>query len=303
MDKFIDDFKKNGYVVIKDLFERDELLPVMNDINNLVNNLNDELLELGKIKNSYKDKEISKKLIYIEKECNGAAAWLHTRGRMTKEIAKLWCNNKLLDAVQQLIGPNISGNPIWNIRCKVPNNSLATVPWHQDTAYLNEGSENTLQIAAWIPLVDVNKNNGTLQLVKNYNKEVFNHKLERDIGDKKSWYLYIDDNDLDTSSIFTCNFSVGTIILFNQIIPHRSLENHSDHTRWSLDLRWQKPNEYSGVESTECVPMRKEGINQDLNNWINSIDRKEFVTADYENVKDKDGMYPNPNGPWIERWQ
>ena len=303
MDKFIDDFKKNGYVVIKDLFERDELLPVMNDINNLVNDLNDELLELGKIKNSYKDKEISKKLIYIEKECNGAAEWLHTRGRMTKEIAKLWCNNKLLDAVQQLIGPNISGTPIWNIRCKVPNNSLATVPWHQDTAYLNEGSENTLQIAAWIPLVDVNKNNGTLQLVKNYNKEVFNHKLERDIGDKKSWYLYIDDNDLDTSSIFTCNFSVGTIVLFNQIIPHRSLENHSDHTRWSLDLRWQKPNEYSGVESTECVPMRKEGINQDLNNWINSIDRKEFVTADYENVKDKAGMYLNPNGPWIERWQ
>ena len=70
-----------------------------------------------------------------------------------------------------------------------------------------------------------------------------------------------------------------------------------------MDLRWQKPNEYSGVESTECVPMRKKGINQDLNNWINSIDRKEFVTADYESVKDEDGIYPNPNGPWIQRWQ
>ena len=89
MGNFVDEFKKNGFAVIKDLFEVNELLPVMNDINNLVNNLNDELLALGKIKKSYKDKDLSKKLIYIEKECNGAAAWLHSRGRMTKEIAKL----------------------------------------------------------------------------------------------------------------------------------------------------------------------------------------------------------------------
>ena len=52
MGNFVDEFKKNGFAVIKDLFEVNELLPVMNDINNLVNNLNDELLALGKIKKS-----------------------------------------------------------------------------------------------------------------------------------------------------------------------------------------------------------------------------------------------------------
>jgi len=27
----------------------------------------------------------------------------------------------------------------------------------------------------------------------------------------------------------------------NNLIPHRSLPNTSDGIRWSLDLRWQKP--------------------------------------------------------------
>ena len=131
--------------------------------------------------------------------------------------------------VEKWVGKDIAGHPVWNIRSKTPQTVRMTVPWHQDTAYLNEGAEKTLQIAAWIPLVDVNENNGTLQLVSKYKDKVLNHNLEKEKGDSKSWYLYIDDNDFNNESIYTCNFKVGTIILFNQIIPHRSLENHSDH--------------------------------------------------------------------------
>tara|TARA_B100001250_G_scaffold108991_1_gene92007 strand:- start:1641 stop:2552 length:912 start_codon:yes stop_codon:yes gene_type:complete len=303
MKNLKNDFNENGFVVLENIFEKKEFIPVLNDINYLVDNLNDELIKNGKLKKSYKDEHISKKLISIEKDCPGASAWLHTRGRMTKEIAKLWCNDKLLDKVQQILGPNISGNPIWNIRCKVPNNNLATVPWHQDTAYLNKGAEKTLQIAAWIPLVDVNEKNGTLQVAPKYKDKVLNHNLEREKGNSKSWYLYINDSDFSNDTIYTCNFKVGTIILFNQIIPHRSLENHSDHTRWSLDLRWQRPDEYSGVDTTSCVPMRINGENQNFKDWIDAIDRNEFETADYESKKNEEGMYPDPVGPWIERWQ
>ena len=63
-----------------------------------------------------------------------------------------------------MIGPEIAGHPVWNIRCKAPINPLATVPWHQDTAYLVEGSEHTLQPTAWIPLLDAQGENGTLQV-------------------------------------------------------------------------------------------------------------------------------------------
>ena len=32
---------------------------------------------------------------------------------------------------------------------------------------------------------------------------------------------------------------VRSILLFNNLIPHQSLENHSEGVRWSFDLRWQ----------------------------------------------------------------
>ena len=49
--------------------------------------------------------------------------------------------------------------------------------------------------------------------------------------------------------------------------------------------------------------MRINSKNQNFTDWIDAIDRKEFKTADYENKKNEDGMYPDPVGPWIERWQ
>ena len=43
----------------------------------------------------------------------------------------LWSNERLLNAVEQLIGPEIAGHPVWNLRTKTPNNEASTVPWHQ----------------------------------------------------------------------------------------------------------------------------------------------------------------------------
>ena len=55
---------------------------------------------------------------------------------MGDRMAELWSCDKLLDIVEQVIGPDIEGYPIWNVRSKVPNNALMTVPWHQDNAVL-----------------------------------------------------------------------------------------------------------------------------------------------------------------------
>ena len=43
----------------------------------------------------------------------------------------VWANERLLNVVEQLIGPDIAGNPVWNLRTKTPQNDATTVPWHQ----------------------------------------------------------------------------------------------------------------------------------------------------------------------------
>jgi ectoine hydroxylase-related dioxygenase (phytanoyl-CoA dioxygenase family) len=136
---------------------------------------------------------------------------------------------------------------------------LATVPWHQDTAYLAPGAEHTLQPTAWIPFLDADAVNGTLQVIRGGHRsgQVFRHRAERTRGHEKSWYLYIADEDLPAGEIVTCEMPMGSLLLINQLIPHRSTENFSDKIRWSVDLRWQRPDEPSGFDKVkECILMR-----------------------------------------------
>lgn len=59
-------------------------------------------------------------------------------------------------------------------------------------------------------------------------------------------------------NIVTCEVPFGGMVLFNNCTPHRSLENYSDKTRWSLDLRWQDPKKPTGFYNLkESVLMRQ----------------------------------------------
>ena len=58
--------------------------------------------------------------------------------------------------------------------------------------------------------------------------------------------------------VVTCEVPFGGMVLLNNCIPHRSLENYSDKVRWSLDFRWQDPKKPTGFyDLKECVIMRK----------------------------------------------
>ena len=80
-----------------------------------------------------------------------------------------------------------------------------------------------------------------------------------------TWYVDLAEDEMERSlgvdlkkDIVTCEVPFGGVLFLNNCIPHRSLENYSDKIRWSLDLRWQKPdlpNGFHGLKDT--VMMRK----------------------------------------------
>ena len=169
-------------------------------------------------------------------------------------LADLWGCKQLLDVVEQVLGPEIAGHPVWNLRTKTPLNPLTTVPWHQDTAFMAAGAEHTFQPTAWIPFIDADSVNGTLRTLRGGHRsgKVFPHQQY-----KKTWYLYITDDDLPEGEVVTCEMPIGSLLLFNQLLPHCSTENFSDKIRWSVDLRWQRPDEFSGYEGIkDCILMR-----------------------------------------------
>jgi ectoine hydroxylase-related dioxygenase (phytanoyl-CoA dioxygenase family) len=225
-DAQVQQYFDDGFLIVDGLFTPAELQPVMDEIAGIVDDLADRLHAAGKIANKHADKDFFHRLTALEHDHKGAAVLVHINGWLGPKLANLWSAPRLLDIVEQFIGPDIGGHPVWNIRSKTPDTRLMTVPWHQDTAYLGAGAETTLQPTAWIPFLDANPVNGGLQVLRGGHKpgRVARHHLENAVGDAKSWYLYIDEAELPAGEIVNCEMQLGSVLFLNQLIPHRSLE-------------------------------------------------------------------------------
>ena len=181
----IDQYNNEGYTIVENVFNQDELNPILKEFDEIVEDFANKAFEAGKITNKHSDKDVFKRLAALEKDFKGSSVLIHHRGELKPALANLWGSKKLLDMVENWVGKDISGHPVWNIRSKTPQTARMTVPWHQDSAYLKEGAEKTTQPAAWIPFLDVNKNNGCMQVVSGGHKpeRVLNHPdlQDRDI--------------------------------------------------------------------------------------------------------------------------
>ncbi len=296
-------YRDDGFVIVRDFFARDELQPTIEWINQQVERLAERLYAAGKIKDKHAGQGFYTRLTKLEEEFSGAAVLIHIGGILGPGLADLWASQKLLDVVEQILGPEIAGHPVWNLRSKTPLNPLTTVPWHQDTAYLAPGAEHTLQPTAWIPLIDADAVNGTLQVLRGGHRsgQVFRHRPESTRGHERSWYLFIADEDLPEGEVVRCEMPMGSLLLINQLIPHRSTENFSDRIRWSVDLRWQRPDEPSGFEKVkECILMRTAKDPDYRIDWTAWAAKNRSAGA--MDKKAADPLDTKVTGPWLHRW-
>ena len=304
----IDQYNQEGYTIVKNVFSLDELNPVLEEFSEIVDDFAKKAFEANKINNKHEDKDVFKRLVALEKDFPSSSVLIHHKGELKPELAKLWGSNKLLDIVENWIGKDIAGHPVWNIRSKTPQTVRMTVPWHQDSAYLEEGAEQTSQPAAWIPFLNVNKNNGCMQVVKGGHKtpNIIEHKLEKKTGIKNSWYLYIEDKNIPQENIVTCEMKAGSVLFLHQLIPHRSLENFSEDVRWSVDLRFQNPNNKTGFHTglVDPIIMRKSEDKNYFPNWkawFKDYESEHKKFRDIRNDK-KDAFDSTMEGEWLKRW-
>ncbi|GFS02836.1 phytanoyl-CoA dioxygenase 1-like, partial [Elysia marginata] len=80
-----------------------------------------------------------------------------------QSFQRLWSNERVLNLMEQILGPEVAGHPVWNLRTKTPRSEAVNIPWHQDSAYMSNESYDHMIASAWIPFLDATPENGTLQ--------------------------------------------------------------------------------------------------------------------------------------------
>ena len=121
---------------------------------------------------------------------------------------------------RQLLGPNLAGHPVWNLRSKAPQQAEMTVPWHQDNAYVSKEAWNNMTVVAWIPLVDAAEHNGCMQVLKGGHKT--GQTAKHTCCQGGTWYVEMDEEEaaqklcVDTcKDVVTCPMPAGSILLLN----------------------------------------------------------------------------------------
>ena len=111
--KQVDQYFNDGFIIIPNLFTKNELVPVVEAINECVDVVaNNYLFKGRKITDKAEKAGFYKRLILFEKQFPGRAVLVHKQGYLPVAFHNIWANERLLNIVEQFIGPEIARHPL-----------------------------------------------------------------------------------------------------------------------------------------------------------------------------------------------
>ncbi|MCY3723005.1 MAG: phytanoyl-CoA dioxygenase family protein [Candidatus Poribacteria bacterium] len=259
-------FAEHGYLVVQSALSESDLAPLIAVVSEVVDARGTELYKEGVISDTYKEMSFEHRWHAVLKACgreNEVFGW-HTLV-FSEALFNLITHQKVLDVLEHLIGSDIQFNGDFWVRPKLPNEKLTTLPWHQDSAYMPD-TENDTHLTVWLPLVDVKSKNGPLQFLPGSHKSGLQtyHRVQDEAFAVPVLPPTSSDTDIDTLEM-----KKGDLLVFNNLVFHRSLVNHSDSIRWSTDFRFSRTGtSLNGLwhEAIAC-PVREHESEQCPTSW------------------------------------
>lgn len=141
---------------------------------------------------------------------------------------------RLLDCLEQLIGPNIYfASSKLNMK---PPEIGSVVEWHQDFSYGPRTNPDSLAVLVYLD--DVDRENGCLQIMPGYHKRgLLDHTHE-------GFFQGRITEELNTSEVVDIEGSAGTAIFMHCLSPHASSTNRSERPRRTLILSYLATDSY-----------------------------------------------------------
>src|SRR5262249_43178023 len=169
-------FEREGYLVVDDLLDpQRDIDPIIAEYEGVLDRLAKELYAWDQIASTHDDLPFSERLTRIYAESGKVHAQYFDFSLPQDGIkpdTPFWTgpavfnalrNERILDAVESLIGPEIYSNPVQHVRLKPPEHltpkdpktglvQLGATPLHQDNGVVNEEADETDIITVWFPL-------------------------------------------------------------------------------------------------------------------------------------------------------
>ena len=239
----IDTFHAEGFLVVEGALDDADLDPVIDEYETYIDRRADELYTQGKISDRYSSEPFARRLACICGENSDIYGELDIMRLLGKASFAFLGNDKLLDSVEQFVGPEITCSPIQHLRPKLPtalapgqNAELTHIaPWHQDAGVTWPEADPYFILTVWVPLVDATPENGCMEIIP----RVHGGGLREHLTYSETGTTIVTEQMPKTEPL-PLPMHKGDVLFMHKAIPHRSLPNRSDTVRWSMDLRYQQ---------------------------------------------------------------
>ena len=190
----------------------------------------------------------------------------------------------VLDCVEQLIGGELTSNPIQHVRIKPPQRNVAQdevrahiteTAWHQDRGVTLAEADQTQMVTVWIAITDASVENGCLQVIPNPPEDMLPHCPQRQTA--------LAPGQIDEARAVPAEVKAGGIVMIHPLTPHGAGPNTSDGYRWSFDIRYNVTGQPTGRSQFPDFVARSRSAPQtelrDWQTWVELWDQTRLTLA------------------------
>jgi phytanoyl-CoA hydroxylase len=210
-------YHENGFVVVPNLFPLEELREVDVELDRLIKGAaTDGTTGIGSSAGHRND---------------GWLLQLGLRSDLTRRFAQ---DERVLDLIQDIVKPGIA---IFSAKltAKMPQ-STDICHWHQDNAYYNANASSQTRMSTWIPLGDVDEENGCLWVVPGSHKGGVKEHGKHGGQCPQS----MGPVDMEVEGAVACPVKAGSTLLFSSNLWHHSKGNTTDQVRRAFIVSYQE---------------------------------------------------------------
>ncbi len=255
-------FDEDGYVEVEGVLDPAcDLAPILVEYDEVLDGIAGGLLADGVIGSAHRGLPFPERLVRVCEE-SGRNFPLHfdislpqagTRPdspiHLGPAVFGLLTNPRLLDVVEDIVGPEIYANPVQHVRMKLPKRAVAKqgrsglisqIPWHQDNGVILPEADEATILTVWLPVNEATVANGCLRVVPGSHRDgILTHCPQ-------TGELTIPDR-LVADGALPLPMRPGSVLLMTQRTVHSSLDNATDRdVRISFDLRYQPVGQPTG---------------------------------------------------------
>lgn len=242
----VQQFRNDGYLVVEGVVPKAQMSPLIEAYTAWIDRQARRLQGEGKISDLCAGAPWETRFARLYAQCPAIEQGLDVMDARLPEGFAFLHNPSLLDAVECLIGPEITCSPIQHIRGKVPHamseGGFFNVPWHQDQGVTWEEADRSEIVTCWVALADATNENGCMEVLPG----VFRLGYLPHYAGPGGTQIRPEAIPPEATPV-SVPVKQGGVVFMHRLTPHRSIPNRTAETvRWSFDIRYQPTGQPTG---------------------------------------------------------